>query len=160
MKLKKELTEAQKKEKQREAKKRYNKTLNNKYKAVEKLTEKQKKVVNLLVENTRIKKPFNKGEILRKSGYSNGVIKQPSRVLGAKNVLNATKHLIKQLKCERQSVLSEMQKKRKRANYRDLTHGLDITSKHIALLSPDEVTERVALVLPSELIKKETEKIE
>ncbi len=50
-------------------------------------TLKQKRVARLVVENLELDKPLTGGEILEKTGYAPGVIKNPSDVLESKGVL-------------------------------------------------------------------------
>lgn len=49
-------------------------------------TQKQKKVAKLIVENSKLDKPLNGGEILEKTGYAPGVIKNPSDILKSAGV--------------------------------------------------------------------------
>ncbi len=49
-------------------------------------TPKQKKVAELVIENSIIDKPLNGGEILEKVGYSEGVQKSPRKVLESEGV--------------------------------------------------------------------------
>jgi len=50
-------------------------------------TEKQKKIAELIVENSVIDEPLNGGEMLEKVGYSPNLVKQPGRVLQSEGVL-------------------------------------------------------------------------
>lgn len=52
-------------------------------------TEKQKKVANLLVENTKLEKPLNGGEIVENSGYGESMKLYPKRVIDTPGVLEA-----------------------------------------------------------------------
>lgn len=49
-------------------------------------TENQRKVAELIVENTLLDIPLNGGEMLEKVGYSEGIQKSPSRVLQSEGV--------------------------------------------------------------------------
>ena len=49
-------------------------------------TQKQKKVAKLIVENASLDKPLNGGEILEKTGYAPGVIKNPKDILESEGV--------------------------------------------------------------------------
>jgi hypothetical protein len=45
------------------------------------ITEKQNKLADLVVEQALVSKPMNKGEMLANVGYSQGMIKQPGRII-------------------------------------------------------------------------------
>ena len=49
-------------------------------------TQKQKKVAKLIVENASLDKPLNGGEILEKTGYAPGVVKNPKDILESAGV--------------------------------------------------------------------------
>ena len=49
-------------------------------------TQKQKKVAKLLIENISLDSPLNGGQILEKTGYAPGVVKNPSDILDSKGV--------------------------------------------------------------------------
>jgi galactose-1-phosphate uridylyltransferase len=49
-------------------------------------TQKQKKVAQLIVENAVLDKPLNGGQMLAKVRYSEGIQKQPSRILESEGV--------------------------------------------------------------------------
>jgi len=49
-------------------------------------TQRQKKVAELIVKNATLDKPLNGGEILAKTGYAPGVIKNPSDILDSVGV--------------------------------------------------------------------------
>lgn len=53
------------------------------------VTVKQKKIAQLIIENATLDKPLNGGEMLAKAGYSSNLYKQPSRVLEADGVRQA-----------------------------------------------------------------------
>lgn len=52
-------------------------------------TEKQKKIAELIIENSTLDEPLNGGEMLEKVGYSEHLVKQPSRVLQSDGVKEA-----------------------------------------------------------------------
>ena len=52
-------------------------------------TQKQKKIADLIIENTNLDKPLNGGEMLEKVGYSDGLQKHPDRVLSSEGVKQA-----------------------------------------------------------------------
>ena len=56
-----------------------------------KVTENQKKVAKLIIDNTKLDKPLNGGEMLAKVGYSKGLRRQPSRILKSDGVKEALK---------------------------------------------------------------------
>lgn len=51
-------------------------------------TLRQKRVAKLVIENLELEKPLTGGQILEKTGYAPGVIKNPSDILESKGVLH------------------------------------------------------------------------
>lgn len=49
-------------------------------------TTKQKKIAHLIVENIKLDKPLNGGQMLEKVGYSPNLVKQPGRVIESDGV--------------------------------------------------------------------------
>lgn len=56
-------------------------------------TTKQKKVAQLIVENAKLDKPLNAGQMLEKVGYSPHLAKQPGRVVDSEGVREALAEL-------------------------------------------------------------------
>jgi len=56
-------------------------------------TNRQKKLAEIIVENSTLDKPLNGGEMLEKVGYSPGLVKQPGRVIEAEGVQEALANL-------------------------------------------------------------------
>lgn len=56
-------------------------------------TQKQKKVAKLVIENLSLDKPLNGGQILEKTGYAPGVVKNPKDILQSEGVQNELKVL-------------------------------------------------------------------
>jgi hypothetical protein len=53
------------------------------------ITNKQRKLAEMIVENAAVDKPLNGGEMLAKVGYSPNLVKQPGRVIEAEGVQTA-----------------------------------------------------------------------
>ena len=56
-------------------------------------TQKQKKIAKLIIENAKLDNPLNGGEMLEKVSYSEGIQKQPGRVLESDGVKEELENL-------------------------------------------------------------------
>ena len=117
-------------------------------------TEKQKKVVEKLVENRRLEKPIGTGEILREAGYSEGSIIKPSQVIRSKGVQEELKPFIKKLQNERNRLMNAIEiKDLDNVEYKKMIESLDILNKNIQLLSGGDTERQRIIVLPKEIIE-------
>lgn len=110
-------------------------------------TLKQKRVAKLVIENLELEKPLTGGQILEKTGYAPGVIKNPSDILESKGVLHELANYGFNPETAR-GVVSEIlisgendTVKLKAADMVFKVHGTYAAEKHVTL-NIDESTER------------------
>lgn len=107
-----------------------------------------KKTINKVLNGVNIERAQ------KESGYSPAYA-HSHKIQKTKRWKDGIKEVIDDLEQERESVISEMEKKRKKANYRDLIDAMDKLTKNIQLLSGKE-TKTISFSLV-ELLKKADE---
>lgn len=84
------------------------------------------------------------GKIIKKNGYAQNTADSPKQVTETKTYKATIKPLVDQLEAERQAILERMPQVRSKAKYRDLSDGLDKTTKVLQLLTGG-ATENIAV---------------
>jgi hypothetical protein len=112
-------------------------------------TLKQKKVAKLVIENAQADKPLTGGQILEKTGYAPGVIKNPSDVLDSKGVQeelirhgfnpDAAKEVVTEILYAGENDAVKL----KAADMVFKVHGTYAAEKHINLNIEDKPSERL-----------------
>jgi hypothetical protein len=97
-------------------------------------TPKKKRLVRLIIDNDgrkgeRIK---SKGELIRKASYSEASAHNPHRIFKA--IEPELKDIATQMEEEREEIMKELKKKRKKAQYHQLITGADIMTKNVQLI--------------------------
>ena len=96
--------------------------------------------VKALAENGR-----NKGDALRKAGYSESIAKRPTDVLNSKGFKEASKEFVAKMRKERDRIIQAMSERNlKTVDYQKLTTAVDTLTKNIQLLNGDD-TERTSV---------------
>ena len=98
-------------------------------------SENAKAVALDISESIRKGERVNKGQIIKKRGYSVSTSKSPTIVTNTKTYKETIRPLIERLEAERDAIIERLKVTRKKAKYRDLMDGLDKTTKNIELLS-------------------------
>lgn len=100
-----------------------------------------KKVAKEVLETVgKGKRPILR-HILKKNGYAQNTADSPKQVTETKTYKSIVNPVIEMLEEERLEIIKALKKTRNKAKYRDLTDGLDKTTKNIQLLTGKE-TER------------------
>ena len=107
------------------------------------LTEKQKKLVKIAVENSgKEGSTMSKGEMLEKAGYSYGSIVNPKAIFGSRSIQRALADVARDMDEVRQKALNELKERDpKKETYKDLIKGVETMTKNHQLLTGG-VTER------------------
>lgn len=108
-------------------------------------TPKQQKLIRLLAENVRAKKPKTKGELLLEAGYSKARSISPKPILDSPVILMSNQEFANALKKHSERALALMESKASEAGYNDLRQGLDSTRKNVALLEGTS-TENIGVI--------------
>lgn len=95
----------------------------------------QKRVADKLVENSRIPKPKNKGQILAEVGYSEATQIKPSQVFDSKGVKEELEPILNEMVEHRKEILVKMKENISKAHYNQLSDAFDKMTKNIQLLS-------------------------
>jgi len=95
----------------------------------------------------------NVGQIMKDKGYSESTSKHPDKVRRTQSYKKKMKPFVKRMETERDAALAAMKGKRGKANYSDLTRGVDTLTKNIELVS-GRPTERVEKELPPKQAEK------
>lgn len=113
---------------------------------IKKLTERQKKFIQLLSVNLGNKKPKSIYDMLLEAGYSNTVAKQQSTILNTEGVKRELKPIVNQLEAKRQVAIDALtDEKINNSLARDITAIIDILTKNTQLLGGG-ATDRVETI--------------
>lgn len=104
-------------------------------KKIKKLTEKQKKLIQLLSVNIGLKKPKSIYGMLLEAGYSESIAKQQSSILNTEGVKRELKPIVSQLEAKRQIAIDALtDEKINNSLARDITAIIDVLTKNSQLL--------------------------
>ncbi len=121
------------------------------------LTPKQKRTVDLVIENG----VRTKSELLKKAGYSKAIQTNPAKVLEAKPVKRALESHRELFEHEMKEALKEAGKKRKDAKYRDLVDATDKLKKQLNVIDGVDTGQKAnIIVIPGELATREIPSID
>jgi hypothetical protein len=110
-------------------------------------SENAKNVAKEVLETIRKGKLVNKGEILKKNGYSDKTATVPSLVTNTASYKSVTEPVVTQLEKLRQNILKELElKDLSEEKHRDLVASMDTMTKNIQLLGGKE-TEKVGITV-------------
>ena len=113
-------------------------------------TERQKALAKELIANTKRAKPLNKSEILEGVGYTRNTARHiPHKIINAPGVQKDIKPVVAKMIEARDRAIDLLASKEEKANYSDVTGGIDKLTKNIELLSGN-ATERTEDVLNEE----------
>lgn len=101
-------------------------------------SENAKAVAREVLETLRKGKRVNKGEIIRKNGYSESTATVPNNVTDTKSYQEVVRPVVERMIEERDEVIKAMKLKRDDAHYNHLTDALDKLTKNIQLLSGEQ----------------------
>ena len=113
-----------------------------------------KRVAHAVMKKARKGELIVMKDILRDTGYSESISKQPTKVTRTRTYIEATRPLISGIASEIERIKQAMASKDlKNEEYKTLVSSLDVLTKNHQLLSGG-VTERRAFVIPSEVIER------
>ena len=113
-------------------------------------TERQKALAKELIANTKRAKPLNKSEILEGVGYTRNTARHiPHKIINAPGVQKDVKPVVEKMIKARDRAIDLLAGKEEKANYSDITGGIDKLTKNIELLSGG-VTDRTESLLTQE----------
>ena len=98
-------------------------------------SESARAVAQEVVALIRKGKRVNKGEIIRRHGYSESAALKPSKVTSTKSYREEIAPIVEAMERERDAIMKVISKKRAKAKYRDLIDGVDKLTKNIQLLN-------------------------
>src|SRR5258708_3260733 len=99
-------------------------------------TQKQKKVAKLIIDNIKLDKPLNGGEILEKTGYGPGTVKNPGDILNSDGVKEELK-VLGFTEVNAKNVVSEIMLSDE-AEHRDRLKAADMTFKVHGTYAPEK----------------------
>ena len=109
------------------------------------LTPKQERLVDGLLENVRADKPLSQGEVMVRAGYSVAMATQPARIIDSPAIQSKLKDFIDKLEEKRDMAINAITpEKIKSTNARDLASIADVFIKNSQLLGGN-ATERIVI---------------
>ncbi len=113
-------------------------------------TERQKALAKELIANTKRAKPLNKSEMLESVGYTRNTARHKTPdIINAPGVQRDVLPVVEKMIKARDRAIDLLAGKEEKANYSDITGGIDKLTKNIELLSGG-VTDRTESLLTQE----------
>jgi len=117
-------------------------------------TERQKALAKELIANTKRAKPLNKSEMLESVGYTRNTARHKTPdIINAPGVQRDVLPVVEKMIKARDRAIDLLAGKEEKANYSDITGGIDKLTKNIELLSGG-ATERKEEVLNEEQLNE------